>query len=420
MRQSDPVDLVEDVAGSKRESPTAPFEGDEDGQIAEAPRQPALQISDLRIRQNQQCEIKYISEPPGEQSSTVGLARLAASPTSVATRREGLAKVLGSRIVSLVEEVGSTGAPVPNWFIDELGDAARVRVGALVFDCVLDARVEGRWVSGPTAAAYLLRDHSPRSAGDLSTRAIVYAFAMRIGAPRGVAHFLYRFGRLPMSPRWLRSVSCAATTDSLIPWFEREGLARVGTATWSKGPQANGAWWLWRRRIQPHARNVGLWKLYIDVMPEAIPVAVRACLETLTDSDATAFKLASTAGDALRPDKIVVYYPDRESMESAAKELASDLHGFATQGLPFAPRVRGCPNILWGIDPPGATGLPWAEERSWRHWACSRLGFAIVRTGAADDNVRLSQVGQRLNADGVDVSTWAPMDSLIGEWTQNG
>ena len=288
-----------------------------------------------------------------------------------------------------------------------LGPAA----DCLLFDGVLEWWRDGRWCSGPTALS-----SATTPTLDFEDPGITAILEARRGPDRSpveLAQFLYGYGRKPFSLRWVQAVG-GQSPESLAAWYgidERSDTQRI-LARWalSRGEE----WWTWRCPQPSHASDGMSWKLYVNVEPAALPLAIAQVAQVLDSVEATAFKVAGSARAALRPDKLVLYFSRRESMEQAGQDLWRALSRTPSHPLPFTARLGGLSGITWGIDPP-RTG--WMARGSWRSWLCSKIaGIQWGLRACRDDAQFLEHFSARLSADGIGIESWVPSNLLLRLW----
>jgi hypothetical protein len=119
----------------------------------------------------------------------------------------------------------------------------------------------------------------------------------------------------------------------------------------------------------------------------------------------------------LRPDKLVAYFTDQETLMSVADRLGERLRGMTAHGVPFTAAIDGDGLLSWGVDPPAAARpLSWQPQQSWRSWISLALAGALLeaRQGGADVPPARFAV-QRLGLEGVDTERWAPSPTLWRE-----
>ena len=146
--------------------------------------------------------------------------------------------------------------------------------------------------------------------------------------------------------------------------------------------------------------------------------AFGAVVAVAEEVGAEALKVGNDATSLLRPDKIVVYFGDFESVSAAATRLAAELAGCPGHGVPFTAELAQSNGLLsWGIDPPRSEHmLEWQERESWRLWVTNRLALALVaarRDGGPLEPWRYALA--RIELDGIDTATWAPRGDLWEE-----
>jgi hypothetical protein len=128
--------------------------------------------------------------------------------------------------------------------------------------------------------------------------------------------------------------------------------------------------------------------------------------------------VGNDAASLLRPDKIVLYFPDLENVITAAQRLAGKLAGCPAQGVPFTAELAGSDGLVsYGIDPPRPEfALAWQERESWRLWLTNRLAVALLDARRNGGQFQPWQYAMaRLAIDGVDPLTWAPSGDLWEE-----
>jgi hypothetical protein len=127
------------------------------------------------------------------------------------------------------------------------------------------------------------------------------------------------------------------------------------------------------------------------------------------------FKIGSDAAGLLRPDKMVLYFGDQDSLLEVASALADRLLSVEPHGVPFSAEITPNGLLSWGMDPPQSQHvLTWQGPESWRQWVVRRLAAAIV---AAQSNSHSTMTPaefalERLRHEGVDVDDWRPTASI--------
>jgi len=257
-----------------------------------------------------------------------------------------------------------------------------------------------------------VRPTGPGPTVALSIRALQYAQQFHADNESALAGRLYRFNCLPASPRWLRRL------PSPIALRERLDLARAATTTethavWRRSGLSpeHGGWILWQRNERHFAdRRDFRFKLYLSPTPEELLAQFSSIIHALGETDALAVKLGDTAYGLLRPDKLVAYFRNRGSLQSAARQLSPSFAGMSAHGVPFTASLSENGMLSWGVDPltNGEDGLQ--QRESWRGWVTRRLAQALVQarrdteSGVTPWQYALDQ----LSLAGIDTTTFAP------------
>jgi hypothetical protein len=312
---------------------------------------------------------------------------------------------------------------LPAYVRAKLGDTCNQTVAELVLDGVLEIGREGQFVCGSEAYGLIYGEPPAAEArgtlARLAQAALEYAQALDIDDSTRLSARLYFYNRLPLSPRWKRRFPGQAAVAAYLG-TESGGASRPFLdGRWSRmqlPPEYDG-WFEWESRA--HSRlKMGTgqgYKLYVSPQPEFTQEAFRAVLELLTESAAHHFKVGSDVSGLLRPDKIVIYFWDFESLQETAKQIAARLGGCPAQGVPFSAALGDDALLSWGIDPqPEKGALAWQERESWRLWVTNRLAIALLAAKKAPTSGlepwRFAL--ERLRLDNVDTETWAPMASF--------
>jgi hypothetical protein len=137
--------------------------------------------------------------------------------------------------------------------------------------------------------------------------------------------------------------------------------------------------------------------------------ALSAAVDVLTRFLATSFKVGADAAGLLRPDKLVIYFANRQDLLACAEALRVRLRGLQAQGVPFTTGIDDNGLISWGVDPPLGEGRVGRYiDDSWRTWLCNRLAIALRTVDRTRTSVSPSRYAlTRLWYQGVDTRTWA-------------
>lgn len=157
-----------------------------------------------------------------------------------------------------------------------------------------------------------------------------------------------------------------------------------------------------------------VFKLYVSPTPDALAGdGFATIVAALCATRAWQFKLGADAPHLLRPDKLVAYFPDFETLTQAASEVQKRLAGMAAHGVPFTAEIADGGLLSWGVDPPRTNGFGWTPGESWRLWVTRRLAQAIVQARDADQPWRFAM--ERLRLEGINPESWTPDSAIFSE-----
>jgi hypothetical protein len=311
-----------------------------------------------------------------------------------------------------------TPGAIPQYALRALGERARRTIAAWVLDGVLEVEHDGRFVSGAEATPLLdtaVREGAGAGAGAsaverLSTAALRYAAALPIRDAGTLARRLYQYNHAPLSPAYRRRYD--AETDEerlgLTTSRARQMLARA----WTPIPAAGRPWLSWMARHQPGdgAGAEGMYKLYVSPAVDAVRAVVADVVAAIEPCRPVAWKIGAGVHGLLRPDKMVIYFARRDDLHGAATAVSGVVAGVAAHGVPFTSPVDTDGVVSWGVDPPDGEGMEsLIRSESWRERLTNRIGAALLqapRDDGIDAVVRFVRL--RLQAHGVDPSTWTP------------
>jgi hypothetical protein len=305
-----------------------------------------------------------------------------------------------------------TPGPIPQYALRALGPEARRRILGWVLDGVLEMEHEGAFHSGPAAASLVARDLDAEGViGRLSVEALRHAAALETRDASMIAGRLYRYNRIPLSPRYARVH--ATETDE-----DRLGLATPRAASilarcWTRTSASGTPWisWIARRDGDRPVSGGGTYKLYVSPAAVAVRHVFPDVVAAVTPHRPFACKVGKGPHGLLRPDKMVIYFARRDDLYEAAGAVARALAGAPAHGVPFSSAITADGLVSWGMDPPDDEGMMRvARSESWRERLTNQMGAAFVaaprRSEGAEAIVRF--VLLRLEAHGIDPTTWAP------------
>lgn len=324
-----------------------------------------------------------------------------------------------SRDTALLWLTLQSPGPLPFFVFTGDAEAALKAVWEFVLDGVLEMEENGNFVSGSEAANILLNSHRSIPRGrlaNLSNLALRYGESLRCDDPQKLAAWLYNFGRQPLSPVWLKRLPNRDGVLSFLDAGRGGELRRRLASDWEAASDEKTPGWLaWssRRRSEFRPDKV-TYKLYLSPQVEAMPQAFATVLDVLPTRTAH-LKIGNNAAGLLRPDKMVLYFGDQESLLAVASELVERLSGMAPHGVPFSSEITADGLLSWGMDPPQSERLlPWQERESWRLWVVRRLAAAMVLAQSdSSSGMTASEFAlERLRYEGVDVDGWTPTASI--------
>jgi hypothetical protein len=285
---------------------------------------------------------------------------------------------------------------------------------------VLEVEGERGFVCGPSALP-VIGEMRPES-GDgriarLSRDGLRYGAALGLADPTALAERLYAFGRQPPAPGERRRLRDRQATLEFLGVSEEHELGlRLATDWVRAGDKEAPAWLAWSRSAAQRVRRErGVYKLYVSPAVDALPVALRIVFDVFERRGGTRFKVGSDSIGLRRPDKLVFYFDDLESLVAVATEAAPLLSRLPAHGVPFSAEIGADGVLSWGMDPPAAERvLSWQEPESWRLWIVRRLAAALV-AARGDHHAAIDPSDfalERLRLFGVDVERWTPSPSL--------
>jgi hypothetical protein len=326
-------------------------------------------------------------------------------------------KSVGRDTALLVHAMGQPG-PLPTYVKNSLSDHSNQAVAGLVLDGVLEMEHNGRFVSGSEAYPLICTSHPvPEPRGPLSRlsqAALEYAQALGIDDAGRLSTRLYCYNRIPLTPRWSRRLPSPVAVSEFLG-ISGSTVAQSISRNWVPVERAapNNTWFQWQslhNHLAEDPRRPG-YKLYVSPQPEALPDAFRAVVEILNDSGAHSFKVGNNSIGVLRPDKLVLYFSEFNSLEQTAHDIALALSGCAVHGVPFTAAIDDNGLLSWGIDPsPGVGALWWQASESWRLWVTNHLAVALISArNSSNSTLQPWQFAlERLRLENVDTDTWAP------------
>lgn len=225
---------------------------------------------------------------------------------------------------------------------------------------------------------------------ELSRSALRYGEQLVRLPEAALAARIYDFGRRPVTARLRRQFPDAAAVAA----FTESSCAVVLRREWRELPATPH----WRRWAAAGTSDRIAGKLYVSVVPDALPEAV-AAVAALAPKVA-AFKVGADADGLCRPDRLVVYVPAVADLPPLGALLRGRLAGCPADGVPFSAALTRDGLLSWAVDRPSGA--------SWRQWLTARLARHL-RAGVDAGGPDSARTLDRLRLDGVDTVHWRPV-----------
>lgn len=390
------------------------MEGGADEPMAEHLQLPKL--LDRMFRANPGYRLTVFDQLPLEQQRT--LAGLKEDPDFyglLSGYDEGLrGKAVSQQTALLFLSLQQPGR-LPFYVLDHADADTEGSIAQLVSDGILQAQVDGTYVSGPLAHVILFpsTDHEVGQGylGRLSLDAIRYAACLEGLGTIELSRRLYLYNRIPVSGYWRSLIDGRDATDRY--WGIPQGIGSLpGGAGWHLIDTGSDDWVCWRQ-AGGSGRGSGrleTCKLYVSPQPQHVAVSLASTVEVLSNVGAPSLKIGGTLSGLLRPDKIVCYFESFNQMIDAASELAMKLQGVPVHGVPFTCELSGGGLISWGVDPASRQqAFGWMGPQSWRLWVTNHLATSLLAADHRSVDAWKFAL-DRLSLEGVDPRTWAPID----------
>ena len=318
-----------------------------------------------------------------------------------------------SRDTALLFLTLQTPGPLPD-YLPLTSPQNNQALTGLILDRVLEISGPDGYVSGPEALSFLglQSDLSGSKLAQLSYDALRYAQDLSIEDPDTLSLKLYCYNRLPATRAWLQRLPDRVAVLNYLNLDPGQPNEKSFKKYW-RIPGGSDGWIPFAARTIKPGVSATSHKLYVSPRPEALPGALGIIMETLAASEAPQFKIGNDCYGLLRPDKLVAYFPSKESLFETAQILQTRLDGLPVHGVPFTAEAGGDGLLSWGMDPRGLSGI---EGLSWRHWITNRLAAGLLLgrdiSEGAGEPWRFAL--ERLQLEGVDPSTFIPGASWTG------
>ncbi len=291
-------------------------------------------------------------------------------------------------------------------------------IARLVVDGIFEIEHTGRFFSGPSAHSLIFntpwqQPSSEHVLASLSHRALRSAQSLTIDEPARMAAWLYACNSVPLNPHWARLFLNAARIEKTLGFNGCGEVSALLDAHYRCTQLPH--WTAWERRpgtsgFEPVDSTRPNYKLYVSIHPASLIDVFSEIMRRIAESGVAAFKLGNDVHGVLRPDKLMLYFSDFESLEATAKLLQGALAGSRAQGVPFTAPIDDEGVLSWGLDPPSTERIAgWSGGESWRAWVVNRLARAVVRARAmGDDSTAWLCALDRMRLEGINVDQWLP------------
>lgn len=323
--------------------------------------------------------------------------------------------------------------PLPGYIFRSNRSGVDREISELLMGGVLELRNEDAFESGPEAFAHMqgatvteLAEQGGALAR-LSLSALRCAAASQVDEVQVLAHRLYTFNQMPLSPRWAHRFPDRLAVARYLGCAEGDALqARLQTGWREHSSDSSRGWIEWTRKTSGKwlkGSRGPTYKLYLSPRIEAVQEVFEVLTVVLAAHPAHAFKVGDDAYGLLRPDKMVVYFSSLEELANAAGDLADCLKDVPAHGVPFTAEIGGEGLLSWGMDPPlSEQVLSWRQRESWRLWVTHRLAAAMLEAKCSGSGTLppWQYAMERLRTQGVDVERWTPSATIWRPETATG
>jgi hypothetical protein len=305
--------------------------------------------------------------------------------------------------------------PPPDFLFAQGESRGEQTLHKLLLDQILELDGPDGYVSGAGACALIgVTPVEPsHSLTRLAIDALQFAAAWPVADRWSLTQKLYEYNRRPLTPRLRARFPDRAAIARMLGLLGA-GPTREALDTYWKQHEPGEAWTVFDVRRAGAARGARLCKLYLGIAFEELPQRLPAIAEALGESEALQFKIGAGLGGMLRPDKLVAYFPSKETLLRASRRLLPAIAGATVHGVPFSAGIDAQGLLSWGSDPlPESPG----EGLSWRQWICRKSAEALVRArGEVNASLPAWRFAlERLRLDGIDTATFMPTASWSGE-----
>lgn len=328
-----------------------------------------------------------------------------------------------AKLFNALQSPSRIPAALPKYFVSTENDHDLcTHLASLVLDGILEMESDKEYICGPLARNLIATVNTASVSRSVHSNLSRAALSLALEVPGNdatiLSSWLYNYNTTPASPQWLKQIGSDDEMRRKLGLDKHSRNYRALAADYDNN--RNHAWdsWFHRSRFDStdHA-HLG-YKLYISPHPGVLVEAYDSIVEALVDLGVAAFKLGRGSFGLLRPDKLVVYADDWNSLCQIADRMKKVLGSMTAHGVPFTAPFTDNGLLSWGMDPPPEARLSsLGIEESWRFWTCNKLARAVLnaRTARLDKEQSLKYVETRLLIEGIDPQQWLPTATIWNE-----
>lgn len=278
-------------------------------------------------------------------------------------------------------------------------------IKSLVYDHIIQVKNRnGKYESGPSCR--LIKDSlekcfdttaSCHRIGILSQNAIKYAWHFRDLSIDEITQKLYSFYTMPVEKTLF---NCLKSTDNIKAWLGLGEFSKMLDEYIQTPITDNYKHWLyWQHEKTKNTYNLNF-KMYISPTPLETVDVFSKVLKLFTRQFVPSFKIGATSNGIYRPDKMVLYFSDINSIYEFAHMCAPLLKDNDGQGVPFTFPLTENGIISYACEPTEG------YSSSWRIYICKIIAKTIKLQSFRDNNLFIHSIINKLNILGIETNKW--------------